>query len=212
MRERFESQLKELHEKLIKMGALCEEAIRLSIKAFIDGNMADAEKAIQIEKEIDAKEREIETLCYSLLLQQQPVASDLRVVSSALKMITDLERIGDQAEDIADLVTHTPIRITSSHIKEMAVGAAKMVSDAIQSFVDADLEEAKKVIAHDDVIDDLFNIAKSEIVEQIKTANEEAEAVADLLIIIKYLERIADHATNIAEWVVFSINGQYKAL
>ncbi|MFI3324912.1 MAG: phosphate signaling complex protein PhoU [Clostridia bacterium] len=212
MREKFAAQLKELHDSLTQMAGLCEESINLAMKAFIDGVLEDAEKAMELEKEIDMKERDIETLCYSLLLKQQPVASDLRIVSSALKMITDLERIGDQAEDIADLVAHTSIRITSPHIKQMAVEASKMVSDAVASFVNNDLEGARKVISHDDVIDNLFNVAKSEIVEQIKTANENAEEVADLLIIIKYLERIGDHATNVAEWVVFSVTGEYKAL
>ena len=210
MRNRFETQLLELDNNLVTMGTLCETAISLSVKAFIEGNQEFAKKALEVEDEIDEKEREIEHQCLQLLLQQQPVAKDLRAVSAVLKMITDLERIGDQAADIAELSEYTKTVNTSEHIKKMAEEATKMVTDSIDSFVRNDKELAKQVIAYDDIVDDLFVIIKTETIEQLKKGDEDAEGLIDILMIAKYLERIGDHATNIAGWVLFSITGRHK--
>lgn len=212
MRNRFDTQLSELNNNLTAMGALCENAIHLAIRAFLDGEQSFAKKAVQIEREIDEKEKEIEQQCLRLLLQQQPVAKDLRIISSALKMITDIERIGDQASDIAELTEYTAASyiVISPHIKKMAEEAVKMVNDSIESFVKRDLELARSVIAYDDVVDTLFYTVKCDIIELLKIENSNGEAIIDVLMIAKYLERIADHATNIAEWVEFSITGKHK--
>ena len=194
------------------MGILCENAISNAIKAFLDGNSEYAKKAIKEDKVIDEKEKTIEHQCLRLLLQQQPVAKDLRVISSALKMITDIERIGDQASDIAELSRYTTAMDipNSEHIKLMARESVKMVNDSIKSFVKQDLDLANSVIAYDDVVDALFCTVKSDIINLLKEGIYNAEVVIDTLMITKYLERIADHATNIAEWVVFSITGNHE--
>ena len=165
MRNKFDLQLQQLHLELINMGALCEEAISAGVKALLDGDQAMAEKTIQRERDIDQKERDVESLCMKLLLQQQPVARDLRTISSALKMISDMERIGDQAADIAEITRHIgstqlPAR---SHIGEMARAAVKMVTDSVESFVNKDLNMARGVIQYDDVVDQLFNDVKAEL-------------------------------------------------
>lgn len=212
MRTRFETQLLELNNNLVVMGTLCETAISLSVKAFVEGNMEIAQRAMEIENEIDIKEKALERNCLQLFIQQQPVAKDMRVISSVLKMITDLERIGDQAYDIASLTEYTTGFETPKHINQMAEEAKKMVNQAIDSFVKRDIDLARKVIAHDDVVDDLFNVVKKETAQLIKAAStdEEAEAMMDILMINKYLERIGDHATNVAEWVVYSITGEHE--
>lgn len=212
MRNRFDRQLAELNNKLTEMGALCENAIEAAIKAFLESEPNYAKEAILIENEIDELEQEIEQSCLRLLLQQQPVAKDLRLISSALKMITDLERIGDQAQDIAELSKYTKDEEYSSApaIKEMAKEAVKMVKLAIDSFVKADEELAISVVENDDVVDALFSKVKGDIIELIRKETGDAEGMVDLLMIAKYLERIADHATNIAEWVVFSVTGRLR--
>ena len=191
------------------MGGLCETAIANAAKALMSGDVKIAKNAISIDVEIDEKEREIETLCLKLLLQQQPVARDLRQISSALKMITDMERIGDQAADISEIVTLENVRASEStmHIGDMAHATIKMVNDSIEAFVRRDLDLAHSVIAYDDVVDTLFNKVKQEIIEMIARNREDGEHATDLLMIAKYFERIGDHATNIAEWVEFSITG-----
>ncbi|MEF9983346.1 MAG: phosphate signaling complex protein PhoU [Oscillospiraceae bacterium] len=212
MRNKFDTQLLELNNNLTMMGALCENAISMAVKAFLNGEHNYADRAIEVDCEIDEKEKEIEQQCLRLLLQQQPVAKDLRIISSALKMITDIERIGDQASDIAELSKYTLVTDTQNypHIKKMAEESVKMVTDSIDSFVKQDLELANYVIAYDDIVDDLFCKVKSDIIELIKTEHSNAEVIIDILMIAKYLERIADHSTNIAEWVVFSITGKHK--
>jgi len=210
MRNRFENQLSDLNSDLVIMGALCEKAISMSVQAFLSGEQSFARIAVDIEQEIDDKEREIERQCLRLLLQQQPVAKDLRIISAALKMITDLERIGDQAADIAELSQYSSSVVDLPHIKEMAEETMNMVTNAINSFVKGDLACAEAVIAHDDVVDDLFVVTKHDLIERIKNTTVDGEAIIDMLMIAKYLERIADHATNIAEWVVFSITGIHK--
>lgn len=208
---RLDMELEELNEELIRMGLLVREAIDMSVKALINKDKEAAKKAIEFDNEIDDKEKEIESLCFKLLLQQHPVAKDLRQISAALKMITDMERIGDQAEDIAEIV------ITLSeeeYVKElvdipkMAEATTKMVKDAIDAYVEKDLEKAHFVIDYDDVVDNLFDTVKAEVIEIIRENVDHSEQAADILMIAKYFERIGDHATNIAEWVIYSIEGR----
>ena len=210
MRNRFEEQLETLNVELITMGALCEQAITLAMGALLYGNDSEKQKFHKVhetEREIDQKERDIESLCMKLLLQQQPVAGDLRKISSALKMISDMERIGDQASDISDITMHIQFENVRSkvHISDMAAAAIKMVTDSIDSFVKKDLNLAKEVAAYDDVVDTLFIKVKNELIELIAEGDV---SCLDLLMIAKYLERIGDHAVNIAEWVEYSITGQ----
>ena len=212
MRNKFEIQLKELTNNLTLMGALCENAISLAIKAFLEGEEKYAKKAIEVDKRIDQMEKEIESMCLKLLLQQQPVAKDLRIISAALKMITDIERIGDQASDIAEITGYANLAgsLNKIRIKDMAIAAIKMVTDAIDAFVKEDLELAISVIEYDDIVDNSFLEVKSDIIELISKDKASGEVAIDMMMIAKYLERIADHATNIAEWVVFSITGKHE--
>ena len=211
MRNRFDTQLMELNNELIAMGALCENAIASSVKALLTEDLKLAASAICIDQEIDRKEREIESMCLKLLLQQQPVASDLRLISSVLKMITDIERIGDQASDIAEIVTYLPNTCGhNKHIEEMAQATIKMVTDSLDAFVRRDLSLAWSVIEYDDVVDNLFTECKKDLIAEIAQNPDDGERVLDILMIAKYLERIGDHATNIAEWVEFSITGTHK--
>ena len=211
MRNRFDEQLEQLNKKIIEMGALCESAIDNSAKALIEGNIAIAKKAIAFDDEIDEKEKEIENLCLKLLLQQQPVARDLRLISAALKMITDMERIGDQAADIAEIITLDNLTgfNSSTHIQDMAKATIKMVTDSVDAFVKKDLALANKVVKDDDIVDNLFNKVKNEIILKIQEDGNFGENAIDLLMVAKYFERIGDHATNIAEWVEFSIIGMH---
>ena len=208
MRSKFDEQLAELNEELIRMGALCENVIAMSAKALLDGDMELANKAAEYDSEIDQKERDIETLCMKLILQQQPVACDLRTISAALKMITDMERIGDQSADIAEIVTMAHITASDEtlHIGEMARAVIKMVTESIDAFVKRDVVLAHSVIAYDDVVDGLFDAVKRALTERFQ-AGGEMEYALDLLMIAKYFERIGDHATNIAEWVLYSVTG-----
>ncbi|MDD3394019.1 MAG: phosphate signaling complex protein PhoU [Clostridia bacterium] len=209
VRSRFDSQLEQLDVEMIKMGALCEEAISASMKAFLENDAAAAAVASEKENEIDRKERDIEALCMRLLLQQQPVARDLRLISSALKMISDMERIGDQAADIAEITAFIKDNETKSkvHIRDMAIAAVKMVTESVDSFVNKDLKLAKSVMEYDDVLDNLFDEVKQELIDLIGKDKANGELCIDLIMIAKYLERIGDHATNIAEWVEYSITG-----
>ncbi len=212
MRNRFDSQLEKLNLELITMGALCEDAISASVKALLDGDETLTEKVFAADAEIDQKERDIEAICMKLLLQQQPVAGDLRVISSALKMISDMERIGDQASDIAEItkfVKNSDIK-SKVHIKDMATAAIKMVTDSVESFVKKDIELASAVMKYDDKVDNLFDCVKDELVRLIAADSENGEYCIDLLMIAKYLERIGDHAVNIAEWVEYSITGTHR--
>ncbi len=212
MRNRFDEQLEKMNSELIIMGALCEEAISAAIKAMFNNDRVMLEKVFKVDSEIDEKEREIESICMKLLLQQQPVARDLRTISSALKMISDMERIGDQASDIAEITKFIQNNDATSkiHIKDMAVAAIKMVTDSIESFVKKDLKLAEFVIRYDDVVDDLFNKVKDELIGLISADSSSGEFCIDLLMIAKYLERIGDHAVNIAQWVAYSITGEHS--
>ena len=212
MRNKFDHQLEKLNLELITMGALCEDAISASVKGLLDDNDELCQKAVSTEEEINRKERDIESICMKLLLEQQPVARDLRVISSALKMISDMERRGDQAYDIAEIAKFIKNSNVKSrvHIKEMAAAAIKMVTDSVDSFVKKDIELARAVMDYDDKVDNLFNCIKDELVQLISEDRANGEFCIDLLMIAKYLERIGDHAVNIAEWVEYSITGTHR--
>ena len=214
MRTRFEKQLKQLNDELIEMGNMIERAIQMAVSAMLTQDTDKAKEAIAFDDEIDHMEKEIEGLCMKLLLQQQPVASDLRTVSSALKMITDMERIGDQSSDIAEIIIELkkePNVKKLDHIQEMAKETTMMVVKSVEAFVNKDIDMARGVIATDDVVDQLFLDIKNELIQLINEKQEYGEQAADLLMIGKYFERIGDHATNIAEWVIFSITGEHEA-
>ena len=212
MRNHFDEQLEQLNRDLTKMGSLCEEIIALAAKALTGWEDDLVKRVAVMDAEIDKMERTIESLCLRLLLQQQPVATDLRVVSAALKMITDMERIGDQAEDIAEIITFLKGRVApeSIQIGEMAKETIVMVTGSVEAYVDKDLERAQKVLAHDDIVDTYFDCVKKNLIEMIARNPGDGEFALDLLMIAKYFERIGDHATNIAEWVLFSVTGVHK--
>lgn len=212
MRSKFDEQLEFLNTQLIQMGALCEAAIANAIRALQTGDAELAKNVFAIDEEIDQKERDIESLCLKLLLQQQPVARDLRQISSALKMISDMERIGDQAADISEIAFLDNIQAfdDTDHINEMAKAAIKMVTDSIDAYVRQDLKLAESVIEYDDIVDDLFDEMKKDVIQLVSADDDNGEFAIDLLMIAKYLERIGDHATNIAEWVQFSITGKHN--
>ena len=212
MRNRFDQQLAQLNHEMIEMGALCEEVIALSSRALTEGNVTLAAKVALLDSEIDHKEREIENLCLKLLLQQQPVARDLRQISAALKMITDMERIGDQAEDIAEIVGFLGGRRAENDglLKKMAEAVIQMVTESVDAYVKCDIILAKKVLAADDTVDDYFTQVKQSLIGKIAKNPDDGEYALDLLMIAKYFERIGDHATNIAEWVIYSVTGVHK--
>lgn len=212
MRSRLDEQLHLLNHEMIEMGALCEEVIALASSALTNNNTELAAKVAPRDKEIDQKERDIETICMKLLLQQQPVARDLRQISAALKMITDMERIGDQAEDIAEIILE--LKISSStqhtHLKEMAEATIKMVTDSVDAYVKKDTALAQAVIDYDDVVDRAFLSVKKQLIDLIAADPANGESALDLLMIAKYFERIGDHATNLAEWVIYAVTGVHN--
>jgi len=212
MRDFFQEQLKQLNQELTRMGAACEEIIAMASQSLTDYNEELARKVSMIGAQIDEGYRTIESICLKLLLRQQPVARDLRIISAAMKMITDMERIGDQSEDIVDLIPKMERRADEKYpkIREMAKAAQEMVTEAVDAYVKQDLELAQKVMAHDDVVDDYFNRVKKGIIGIIAENPNEGEYALDLLMIAKYFERIGDHCTNIAEWVAFSVTGEHK--
>lgn len=213
MRSRLDEQLELLDHEMIELGALCEEVIALATSALTEGSRALAERVAPRDKEIDRKERDIEALCMKLLLLQQPVARDLRQISAALKMITDMERIGDQAEDIAEIIPflngHTAVDHTQ--LREMAANTIKMVTDSVDAYVKRDVELARAVIEHDDIVDGEFLSVKGQLTELIAEDPKNGEYALDLLMIAKYLERIGDHATNLAEWVIYAVTGVHRS-
>lgn len=212
MRTLFDEQLNLLHTSMVSMGTLCEDAIAMAAKALEEKDTALAEKVPALAGQIDRKEREIESLCMRLLLTQQPVASDLRVISAALKMVTDLERIGNQSADIAEIVQTRAslMSVRSDTVHDMALAVIKMVNDSIDAFLRADVEEAGAVIRYDDVVDRCFDTVKSELIDRLKSDASCREDVVDILMIAKYLERIGDHAVNVAKWVLFSLTGEWE--
>ena len=215
MRNRFDRQLSTLNDELIEMGSMIEKSIETAIKALVNQDVDLARHAIEADEEIDRQERIIEDLCLKLLLQQQPVAKDLRLISSALKMITDMERIGDHASDISEItiaLADQPYIKKLEHIQQMAKETMIMLVGSIEAFVDKDLEKANEVIKRDDVVDDLFDKVKKELIQMIHENADKGEQAADLLMVAKYMERIGDHETNISEWVIFSITGEHKSM
>ena len=212
MRSQFDKQLAQLHRELIEMGALCEQVIALSSQALTNRDTALAEKVAPLDHEIDRKERDIENLCLRLLLQQQPVAGDLRQISAALKMITDMERIGDQALDIAETAGFMgPLDEADAELfKRLAQTVVAMVTDSVDAFVRRDSAAARAVARRDDEADEVFKTIKSAMIERLSRRPGDGEYALDLLMIAKYFERIGDHATNIAEWVIFSVTGVHK--
>ncbi len=212
MRTKFNEQLERLNNELIQMGALCESAIDTSVDALMAGDTSLVKLVNQREKEIDDKEREIENLCLKMLLQQQPVASDLRSISAALKMVTDLERIGDQAADIGEMIGYLENYKMGEVelIGKMAKGTKDMVRQSIDAFVKHDIALAKDVIEYDNVVDDIFRNIKKSLIASINSNAVDGEFAVDLLMVAKYFERIGDHAVNVAEWVEFSITGHHR--
>ena len=212
MRNRFDRQLVQLNNELIEMGGMIEKAISDTVKALVNQDIELASNVIEYDEEIDHQEREIEQLCLKLLLQQQPVAKDLRLISAALKMITDMERIGDHATDISEITIELSKESSIKkldHIQQMAKETMVMLVHSGAAFVNKDMDKARTVIVHDDVVDDLFNKVKAELIAMIHEDVNAGEQASDLLMAAKYFERIGDHATNISEWVIFSITGQH---
>lgn len=212
MRNRFDRQLVQLNNELIEMGGMIEKAISDTVKALVNQDIELASNVIEYDEEIDHQEREIEQLCLKLLLQQQPVAKDLRLISAALKMITDMERIGDHATDISEITIELSKESyikKLGHIQQMAKETMVMLVQSVEAFVNKDMDKARTVIVHDDVVDDLFNKVKAELIAMIHEDVNAGEQASDLLMAAKYFERIGDHATNISEWVIFSITGQH---
>ena len=212
IRSRFDEQLELLNRELIEMGALCEQAISMAARALMSGDTKLAAQITPLDGEIDQMERDVESRCLKLLLQQQPVAKDLRQVSAALKMVTDMERIGDQASDIAEIIgfLHGRGGEDCAFIGQMGEATIRMVSDSIDAFVRRDTKLAEEVIAHDDIVDAYFLKVKTALIQYIAASPDDGEYALDLLMIAKYFERIGDHAVNIAEWVLFSVTGVHK--
>ena len=217
MRKRFDEQLEQLNDMLIEMGALIERAIMSACQALVNQDSELARQVIEFDEDIDQKEKDIESFCLRLLMQQQPVAGDLRAISAALKMITDMERIGDQAADISEItlmlaLNDDPGNLLTGRLEQipkMAGTAVKMVTDSIDAFVKTDLELAKAVVKHDDVVDKLFDSIKFDLIGLVWEDSTLGEQAIDLIMTAKYLERIGDHAVNIAEWVAFSLTGEH---
>lgn len=208
MRMKFDEQLRQLNNEMMLMGNMIEKAIQDAIDAFFTQNIDKARQIMKDDELVDQEQKKIENICFQLLIQQQPVARDMRTITAAMKMVTDMERIGDQAADISELtimMADSPYLIKDEHIKKMAAETVIMLLHAIEAYVERDMEKAQEVIEHDDVIDDLFVKVKSDLIEVMQNNTNYAEHAADLLMVNKYLERIGDHATNIAEWVIFSI-------
>ncbi len=212
MRSRFDQELDRLNEELIQMGNLVESSIEAAVSALKAQNIDLAQRVVEGDREVNNKEREIEDMAMKLILRQQPVASDLRLISAALRMITDMERIGDQAADISEITIFLADQTYLKeliHIPQMGDATIKMVRESIDAFVRKDLELAVKVIQYDDVVDDLFDVIKEELIEYIRDNKGSSEQAIDLMMIAKYFERIGDHAQNIAEWVYYAITGDH---
>ena len=213
MRNSFDMQLRKLNNELIEMGSLIETAIARAYKGLINQNIEIAKENVEFDREIDQKEKEVENICLKLLLQQQPVASDLRLISSAIKMITDMERIGDQAADISELtilMSKTQYIKRLDHIEQMAKATIEMVTTSVDALVKRDLELARSVFARDDIVDNLFVTIKNDLIELIREDVNNGEQAIDLIMVAKYFERIGDHAVNLADWVIFSIVGHHE--
>ena len=213
MRNRFDEQLSLLNRELLEMGSLIEQSIRSATQALLNQDVQAANAAIASDHGVDQKERDIEALCLKLLLQQQPVARDLRLISAALKMITDMERIGDQAADISGIVIYLadkPYMKQLEHLPQMAEASIRMVTGSLDAYVNKDVDLARKVMAMDDIIDQLFDVVKNELIDLIRQDASNGSQAIDLMMIAKYFERIGDHAQNIAEWVEYAMTGIHK--
>lgn len=212
MRENYNRQLKKLNQDLTELGALCKQAVSEAMTALLDFDRQARQQTFMTEYEIDNKEREIEGQCMKLLLTQQPVAGDLRAISAALRMISDMERIGDQASDIADIAKHLEGSRSARHvhIRRMAEAAMKMLTDSIDAFVRTDLQAAREVMKADDLVDELFNQIRTELIRLVHEDPQEGEQCLNILMIAKYFERIGDHVVNIAEWVEYSVTGEHR--
>lgn len=209
MRRRFDEQLEELNQEMQEMGRMVEESIQKAIEALLKQDEKLAQSVMEADALVDQKQKEIESICFTLLMQQQPVASDLRVISAALKMVTDMERIGDHAADISEMtlhLAHEPYIKNLDHIRQMATETTWMLIQSIEAYVEKNTKKASNVIAHDDVVDGLFVDTKRELIELIHKDKNNGGQAADLLMVAKYFERIGDHATNLAEWCIFSID------
>jgi phosphate transport system protein len=212
MRTKFEEQLRQLNNEMVYMGNMIEEAIQNALDALFSKNLEKAKKIMNDDELVDRQQKKIETICFQLLVQQQPVAHDLRNITAAMKMVTDMERIGDQAADISELTILMPESINelnADDIRKMSTEVILMLIQAIDAYVEKDSDKAQKVIDHDDIVDELFAKVKGELIETMRNKPELSESAADLLMVNKYLERIGDHATNIAEWVIFSVDDRY---
>ena len=220
MREKYEEELRHLNTSIITMGKMIEVAIESSILALMSNDAESADSIIKADDSIDEKEREIEQHCIKLLLQQQPMATDLRFITAALKMVTDMERIGDHAGDVADLLKQICAvnvngqdvlgKYINSQLNEMGSAIQRMIKDSIRAYINRDIDLAKRIISSDDVVDELYHTIKRELILQIQNKTALGEQIADYLLIAKYFERIGDHATNIAEWVIFAMTGDLK--
>ena len=212
MRSKFDEQLDRLNKEMMKMGSAIEDSIRKAVDALVRQDAELAKKVMIQDEEIDREQKTIENICFNLLIQQQPVAKDLRLISAALKMITDMERIGDHATDISEITIELSKESyikKLDHIQQMAKETMVMLVQSVEAFVNKDMDKARTVIVHDDVVDDLFNKVKAELIAMIHEDVNAGEQASDLLMAAKYFERIGDHATNISEWVIFSITGQH---
>ena len=209
MRSKFDEQLRLLNQEMMYMGTMIEDSIQKAIEALIAQNAQLAEKIMNSDSDVDHEQKKIENICFNLLMQQQPVARDLRVISAAMKMVTDMERIGDHAADISEItimLSKEPYVLNLDDIKKMASETVIMLIRSIEAYVEKDMNKAQEVIRHDDIVDDLFDKNKADIIELIRHDPEKGEQAADMLMVAKYFERIGDHATNIAEWVIFALN------
>lgn len=211
MRLKFDEQLKQLGEEMTHMGSMIEQAIQDAVQALLNHDVKTAQRIMKEDDLVDQEQKKIENLCFQLLIQQQPVARDLRTITAAMKMVTDMERIGDHAADISELtiaIANVHCRLPGENIKKMAAETMVMLVDAVDSYVNKDIEKAHAVIDHDDIVDDYFVKVKADLIAVIRKNPEYGEYAADLLLVNKYLERIGDHATNIAEWVIFALNNK----
>ena len=214
MRTKFDEQLRQLGMEMTHMGNLIEKNIQDAVQALLSQDTETARRIMAEDELVDQEQKKIENICFQLLIQQQPVARDLRTITAALKMVTDMERIGDHAADISELtiaMAAVPYPLRGENIRKMAGETIVMLLDAVNSYVNKDIEKAHSVIAHDDIVDNYFVRVKADLIEVIRENPEYGEHAADLLLVNKYLERIGDHATNIAEWVIFALNGNGEA-
>lgn len=214
MRTKFDEQLRQLGMEMTHMGNLIEKNIQDAVQALLSQDTETARRIMAEDELVDQEQKKIENICFQLLIQRQPVARDLRTITAALKMVTDMERIGDHAADISELtiaMAAVPYPLRGENIRKMAGETIVMLLDAVNSYVNKDIEKAHSVIAHDDIVDNYFVKVKADLIEVIRENPEYGEYAADLLLVNKYLERIGDHATNIAEWVIFALNGNGEA-